>query len=186
MDGMSSGKDPGPDEPGHDERGRDEQGHDEPGREAVFVARIAPHRSLGQDGFRVMMVFVALVAAVVALRFILLGFWPVTGFLGLDVLGLYVAFRISYRRAGAFEEVRLTPLELLFRRVTHRGESREWRFNPLWTRLIRETHEEFGLQRLALVSRGERVVIARELSPGERAHFAEAFGSALSRVKRGM
>lgn len=161
--------------------------NDSPGEgdASLFSARITPHRSLGAEGFRVMIVLVALVAAATSLRFILLGFWPVTGFLGLDVVGLYVAFRISYRRGRAFEEVRLTPLELLFRRVTPRGEAREWRFNPLWTRLIRETHEEFGLQRLALVSRGQQVVIARELSPGERAHFANEFGDALSRVKGG-
>ncbi|MBV9079370.1 MAG: DUF2244 domain-containing protein, partial [Methylobacteriaceae bacterium] len=120
-----------------------------------------------------------------AIRVITLGFWPVTGFLGLDLLGLYVAFRINYRRARAFEEIRLTPGEIQFRKVSHRGETREWRMNPLWTRLVRETHEEFGLQRLALVSRGERVDIARELSPGERAHFADEFGRALASVKRG-
>lgn len=152
----------------------------------VFSAQITPHRSLGQDGFRVLMVVCSLVAGLLALRFIALGFWPVSGFLGIDVVALYVAFRISYLRARAFEEVRLSPIELLFRQVTHRGVAREWRFNPVWTKLVRETHEEFGLQRLALVSRGERIVIARELSPGERAHFADALGAALSRVKRGM
>jgi uncharacterized membrane protein len=35
------------------------------------------------------------------------------------------------------------------------------------------------------VSRGERITIARELSPPEREHFAEEFGTALARVKRG-
>jgi uncharacterized membrane protein len=152
----------------------------------VFAAVIKPHRSLGPEGFRVLMVVLSVVAAALALRFVALGFWPVTGFLGLDVLALYVAFRISYRRARAFEEVSLTPFEILFRSVTHRGQAREWRFNPLWTRLVRETHEEFGLQRLALVSGRQRIVIGRELSPAERADFADAFGAALSRVKRGM
>jgi uncharacterized membrane protein len=69
--------------------------------------------------------------------------------------------------------------------VSHRGERREWRFNPLWTRLDREHDDEFGLQKLALISRGERLVIARELSPPEREDFAEALGQALSDVKRG-
>ena len=69
--------------------------------------------------------------------------------------------------------------------VTHRGERSERRFNPLWTRLDREHDEDWGLMALALVSRGERVVIASELSPPERADFADAFGEALSRAKRG-
>lgn len=153
--------------------------------EAVFSARITPHRSLGPEGFRVMMVLACGVAALVAIRFVAMGFWPVSGFLGLDVVLLYVAFRTSYRRARAFEEVLLTPLELLFRSVTHRGVSREWRLNPAWTRLVRETHEEFGLQRIALVSRGQRIVIARELSPPERAHLADELAAALTRVRQG-
>lgn len=158
---------------------------DDPAGEPLFSALITPHRSLGPEGFRIMMALACGAAALVAMRFIALGFWPVTGFLGLDIVALYVAFKVSYRRARAFEEVRLTPFELVFRRVSHRGEAREWRLNPLWTRLVRETHEEFGLQRLALVSRGERIVIGRELSPGERAHLADEFGRALTRVKRG-
>jgi uncharacterized membrane protein len=79
----------------------------------------------------------------------------------------------------------LTPFELLLRRISHRGERREWRFNPLWTKLGRETDDEFGLQRLWLISRGEHVALARELSPPERETFAAAFGTALMRVKRG-
>lgn len=151
----------------------------------VFAAIIRPHRSLGRTGFRVMMGLAALAAAVLSLRFIALGFWPVSGFFGLDLLGLYVAFRVSYGRGRSFEEVVLTPFELMFRRVSHRGRERAWRLNPLWTRLHRETHEEFGLQRLALLSGRERIVIAGDLSPGEREHFADEFGQALAQVKRG-
>lgn len=151
----------------------------------VFTAIIRPHRSLGRTGFRVTMILAALVAGLVALRFLALGFWPVGGFLGLDLLGLYIAFRVSYGRGRSFEEVVLTPIELLFRRVSHRGQEREWRLNPLWTKLHRETHQEFGLQKLALLSGREHIVIAGDLSPGEREHFADEFGHALTQVKRG-
>jgi uncharacterized membrane protein len=150
----------------------------------VFAAVIRPHRSLGRNGFRTVMALCGLVMAGAALPFAVLGLWPVAGFFGLDLLALYVAFRVSFRSGRSFEEVVLTPIELLFRSVSHRGEEREWRFNPLWTKLAREADEEFGLQRLALVSRGQEVVIARELSPPERETFAEAFGHALARVKR--
>ena len=46
----------------------------------------------------------------------------------------------------------MTPSELTVRKVSHRGDVREWTLNPVWARLHRETHEEFGLQRLFLVS----------------------------------
>jgi len=151
----------------------------------VFSAVIRPHRSLSPRGFRVVMVLVCLTSVVASLPFVIMGFWPVAGFFGLDFLGLFVAFHISYRQGRAFELLELTPIRLLLRKVSERGETHEWLFNPLWTRLEREVDDEFGLQKLALTSRNEHVVIARDLSPEERETFAEAFGRALSEVKRG-
>jgi uncharacterized membrane protein len=151
----------------------------------VFAAVIQPHRSLGRNGFRTVMALCCLTGAAASIPFLVLGLWPVAGVFGLEVLALYIAISTNFRSGRSFEEVVLTPFELLLRRVSHRGERREWRFNPLWTKLGRETDDEFGLQRLWLVSGGEQVAIARELSPPERETFAEAFGTALSRVKRG-
>jgi uncharacterized membrane protein len=152
----------------------------------VFAAVIRPHRSLGARGFRTVMTLCCLATIVASTPFVVLGFWPVAGFFGLDLLALFIAFRVNFRAVSSFEEVVLTPIELLIRRVSHRGVAREWRLNPLWTRLSREQEDdEFGLLRLALHSRGERIVIAGALSPGERESFAEAFGRALADVKRG-
>jgi uncharacterized membrane protein len=152
----------------------------------IFAAEIRPHRSLGPQGFRVLMMLLCIASIVVSLPFLFLGLWPVAGFFGLDFLGLYIAFRVSYRQGLAFEILELTPVRLLLRKVDPRGVSREWRFNPLWTRLDRETDPDFGLQRLALHSHGRQVVIARDLSPDERESFADALGQALSKVKRGL
>ncbi|WP_134496927.1 DUF2244 domain-containing protein [Microvirga pakistanensis] len=151
----------------------------------VFTAVIRPHRSLSPQGFRILMILVCLISVVASLPFVIMGFWPVAGFFGLDFLGLFIAFRISYRQGRAFELLELTPIRLLLRKVSDRGETHEWQFNPLWTRLDREVDDEFGLQKLALTSRNQRVVIARDLSPEERETFADAFGRALSDVKRG-
>jgi uncharacterized membrane protein len=151
----------------------------------VFAAVIHPHRSLGPKGFRTVMSLCCLATVGASIPFVVLGAWPVAGLFSLDLLGLYIAFRLNFRAAQSFEEVVLTRIELLFRRVSHRGEGQEWRLNPLWTKLQREHDEEFGLQRIALVSRGERVIVARDLSPPEREGFADAFGTALAQVKRG-
>ena len=131
------------------------------------------------------MVLVCLASVVASLPFVIMGFWPVAGFFGLDFLGLYIAFRVSYRQGEAFELLELTPIRLLFRKVSPRGEVQDWQFNPLWTRLDREVDDEFGMQQLALTSRNEHVVIARDLSPPERETLAEAFSRALADVKRG-
>ncbi|HKH34562.1 MAG TPA: DUF2244 domain-containing protein [Beijerinckiaceae bacterium] len=152
----------------------------------LFAAIIQPHRSLDARGFRILMILCCLGTAAASVPFVILGLWPVAGFFGLDLVALYVAFRISFRSGRSFEEIVLSPIELMFRRVGPRGERREWRFNPLWTKIDREDDDEFGLQRLRLVSRGEQVTIAGPLSPPERESFAEALGEALSRVKRAL
>lgn len=160
----------------------DETDHPAP----LFSAVITPHRSLAPSGARLVIVLCCLAAVASSIPFIVLGAWPVAGFLGLDALALAIAFKASFRSARSFEEVVLSPVDLLLRRSSHRGERSERRFNPLWTKLDREHDEDYGLLGLALVSRGERVVIARELSPHERESFADAFGDALARVKRGV
>ena len=151
----------------------------------IFARRIHPHRSLSQRNFAVLMLLVASVSAAVSVPFFLLGAWPVVGFFGLDVLLVYVAFRASFRSARAYEDVALTPLELHVAKVTARGQRRDWRFNPHWVRLEREEHEEFGTQKLALVSRGRAVVIAGFLGPDEKAAFATQLGHALGEARRG-
>lgn len=152
----------------------------------VFAAVIRPHRSLGRDGFRTVMTLCCLATIGASIPFVVLGFWPVAGFFGLDFLALYIAFRVNFRDGRSFEELELTPIQFLVRRVSHRGVAREWRFNPLWTRLSREEDDEFGLQKLEVASRGQSVVIARDLSPPERESLADELGRALADVKRGM
>ncbi|MGO4523867.1 DUF2244 domain-containing protein [Microvirga sp. 2MCAF35] len=151
----------------------------------VFSAVIRPHRSLSPQGFRTLMVLVCLTSVVASLPFVIMGFWPVAGFFGLDFLGLYIAFRVSYRQGQAFELLELTPIRLLFRKVSPRGDVKDWQFNPLWTRIDREIDDEYGMQHLSLSFRNEQVEIARDLSPPERETLADALGRALADVKRG-
>src|SRR5215472_7535905 len=126
----------------------------------LFSAVVTPHRSLSPAGFLIVMAALGGISFMAGMVFLLLGAWPVFGFFGLDVLLVYWAFRANYRAAAAFEEVTVTSSELRLRRVSHHGKVVEWTFNPVWTQLQRETHEEFGLLRLFLVSRGRRLAVA--------------------------
>ena len=147
---------------------------------------LTPHRSLGNVGFLVLMIVFGGVSFVSGIAFLLMGAWPVFGFFGLDVLLLYWAFRINYRHAAAYEEVTVTPTALRVRKVSHHGAAREWVLNPLWVKLDKVVHEEYGIERLFLVSRGKELAIANFLGPGEKASFAKALGNALGEAKRGV
>ena len=117
----------------------------------IFSAVITPHRSLGRYGFMVLMAVFGGISFIAGMVFLMLGAWPVFGFFGLDVALLYWAFRLNYRHAAAYEEVTMTPVALTVRKVSHRGRMREWVLNPLWVRLEKVVHEEFGIERLFLV-----------------------------------
>jgi uncharacterized membrane protein len=109
----------------------------------------------------------------------------VFGFFGLDVALVYWAFRANYRSARAYEEVTVTATELTVRKISQRGEVREWTLNPVWVRLDRIVHEEFGIERLFLVSHGRRLSIANFLGPDEKKSFATALSAALGEARRG-
>jgi len=152
----------------------------------IFSTVITPHRSLPRVGFLVLMIAFGAASFIAGMVFLILGAWPVFGFFGLDVLLLYWAFRLNYRHGDAYEEVRITPSTLTVRKVSHRGRVREWSLNPLWVRLERVAHAEFGIERLFLVSRGRQLTIASFLGPDEKADFAKAFTAALNEAKRGV
>ena len=152
----------------------------------LFSARLTPHRSLNRTGFLVLMTFLSVVSFATGIAFLLMGAWPVVGFLGLDVLVIYWAFRVNFRRANATEDITVTPSELRVRRVSHRGHVAEWVLNPLWVQLDQKVHAEFGIERLYLVSRGRRVSIGNFLGADEKASFAKALLAALQTAKRGI
>jgi len=152
--------------------------------EMIFIAELYPHRSLSKRGLALLMTFVGAAGIAVSIPFYLLGAWPIIGFMGLDVLLIYGAFRYNNAAARAVEQVFLSRFDLLVRSISWRGFIRESRFNPLWTRLEREDHPELGLERLALVQGRSRLEIATCLGRHERAEFAAAFQHALSEAKR--
>jgi uncharacterized membrane protein len=161
--------------------GRTEQGQDP----TIFSAVLTPHRSLSPTGFVIFMLVLGGLSFVSGMVFLLHGAWPIFGFFGLDVLLVYWAFRVNYRTARAYEVVTVTASELKLRKVSHHGRISEWTLNPLWVRLDRDEHEEYGIERLYLVSRGRRLSIAGFLGPDEKATFAHALSAALGEAKRG-
>jgi len=152
----------------------------------LFSALLTPHRSLNRTGFLVLMAFLSVISFTAGVAFLLMGAWPVFGFFGLDVLAIYWAFRINFARARACEEISVTPTELRVRRVSHRGHVAEWVLNPLWVQIDKKAHEEFGIERLYLVSRGRRLAIASFLGPEEKASFIKALNAALQAARRGV
>ena len=151
----------------------------------IFSAVLTPNRSLGPTGFLIFMLVLGGISFVSGMVFLMAGAWPIFGFFGLDVLLVYWAFRVNYRSARSYEVVTVTPTELTVRKVSYHGRVRQWTLNPVWVRLDRDEHKEFGIERLFLVSHGRRLPIAGFLGAREKESFALALSGALAEAKRG-
>lgn len=150
----------------------------------LFEARLQPHRSLTPMGFLAVMAVLAGVSFTAGIAFLMMGAWPVFGFFGLDVLLVYLAFRANFRAARAYEDIRVTPNLLAVRQVSARGDARESEFNPRWVRLETARDEDYGMMRMALVSRGATLVIGAFLGPRQREQVAHGLAGALATAKR--
>jgi uncharacterized membrane protein len=147
----------------------------------LFDAVLTPHRSLGPGGFVVLMTVICAVSFAGGLFFFLAGAWPVVGFLGADVLLIYIAFKVNYRRARMYETVTLTRRQLRVERVDHRGRARDWSFQPHWLQVLMDDPPAHGSQ-LCLRSHGRSLAIGAFLTPEERLDLA----TALQRALRGL
>jgi uncharacterized membrane protein len=146
----------------------------------LFERVLLPHRSLPPRGFAVLMLALGAISLVVGIVFVSLGCWPIFGFFGLDLLGFYIAFRLSYRSARQREILRLSSEDFTVERIDIYGASRHWRFQPFWLRVVLEEHADES-NRLLLASHGRRLVIADFLGAPMRRDLAATLRSALQR-----
>lgn len=150
-----------------------------------FDARLSPYRSLPPKGFFWLMAVLSFGCFCGSVACVALGAWPVTGFFGLDVALVYLAFRLSYRSARQTETVRLTDAALDVERVSVRGERRQWRFEPFWLRIVFQEEEE-GQNRLLLTSHGKSLALGTFLSSPERRSLAVSLKTALGQWREGL
>ena len=151
---------------------------------AILEATLTAHRSLRPVGYRVLMGIFFVMLIVHGLFWWRAGAWPVFGFMGLDFIGIAAAFHYSQRSGLAAEEVRVSRTELLVRKIVPGGKAYDYRFNPAWTRLAVDRHEELGVRSITLASRGWTMPVGMILNPDDRESFARELGSALATAKR--
>lgn len=150
------------------------------GKREGFSARLTPYRSLGPQGFVILMAIICAVSFIAGVVFWLAGAWPVFFFFGLDVALIYWAFKLNYASARAYETVDIAGDELIVRRVLPGRAPRQWSFHPYWVRVEIE-YDDDTCGPLYLRSHGQRLQIGAFLSANERKAFADALKDALAR-----
>jgi uncharacterized membrane protein len=143
---------------------------------------LRPHRSLSPAGFAWLMGLLCAVSFVAGLVFFLAGAWPVIGFLGVDVLLVWIAFRASYARGRQHERVVLYADRLEIERVDSQGRRATESWQPYWLKVdlaARPGHPAA----VRLTSHGRSTWLGGFLPIDERAPVARLIDDALGKLR---
>ncbi len=157
---------------------------DMPGSDLIFAARLTPYRSLGKDGFRLLIGIIGAICFTIGIVFFALGLWPVLGFMGLDLAVIYWAFKSNYASAKAYEDVEISRHHVLVRKVSPKGKIADHEFPQFGTRFEIDRHDEIGITQMRVANKANAVGLGGFLNPLDRESFASAFKRALMTAKR--
>jgi uncharacterized membrane protein len=145
---------------------------------------LRPRRSLSRAGFVALMAALIGFNFVAGVAFLAAGAWPVLGFLGLDVLLVWGAFRLSYGSARRSERLALWPDRLEIARRDAWGGERTVALQPYWLSVELERGPA-GVERLLLRSHGRATQLGGFLPADERAALAFWLSAALAALREG-
>jgi uncharacterized membrane protein len=148
----------------------------------LFAALLTPHRSLTPTGMRILLGGFAGLSCALGAGFWVIGAWPVVGFLGLDVLLLYLALKLSFVSARRSERLELTHEALTVRRVDAWGRASDDRLAPPhWLKVEIDDPVRHESQ-LRLSTHGRSVTVGSFLMAPERLDLAKALRAAIARL----
>ena len=154
----------------------------EAGRARLYMdAVITPNRSLSPRGLTVLLCLFSAYNIVLAVFLIVVGAFPVPIFLGLDVIGLFIAFHVSNRRARRAERVQVSAEDVRVVRQKGGQPQTVWTSPTAFTRVWLGDDPDTPEVQLRLS--GRSLVVADALSPNEKTDFARALEHAIHRAR---
>lgn len=149
--------------------------------QVLFQAISTPQRH-SRPRLRTLALLALLPATAIGTMFLLLGAWPVMGFMGLEA-GLVVALVALHRRNAAqtTEMILLTPDSLRVLRAA--GARREEHALPAYWARVTLTERPGRVSELTVSHRGESIEIGRFLAEEEKRDLAGALEAALASLR---
>ncbi|NRA29665.1 MAG: DUF2244 domain-containing protein [Parvularculaceae bacterium] len=147
-----------------------------------FHALLYPNRSLSNDGFKRVLAVIIGVNLFNAFVYFTVGAWPVAFFCGIDILIVWLAFKVSYAQGRRHERVMLTDDALWISRVLPSGHETRWKLSPFWAKLSIDRPVQHDTQ-LKITEKGRTLIIGSFLSPKERGELASALDRALTKLR---
>jgi uncharacterized membrane protein len=151
------------------------------GQAAIFEALIVPHRSLTRKGVLIVFAILLVSNAAVALRFWLLGAWPVVVFSLLEVPLAVLLLAINIRRARASELIMLNDRELTVIRTDAAGRRKQISLPSAWLRVDLEAKRDSS--HVVLSSHGRACEVGAFLHEPAKLSLFDALSDAVYRVR---
>jgi uncharacterized membrane protein len=140
-------------------------------RAAEFERVARRNNSLSSTGRLLVFGFLFIVSVGIACAFAALGAWLILPFAGIEMLGLYWAFRIIDRHAADYERIAIAGDRVRVE-LYEAGCAQTHEFNRCWARVA--ASPDGG--RVALRSHGREVEIGRHRNDDERLELARELG----------
>jgi uncharacterized membrane protein len=105
------------------------------------------------------------------------------GFMGLDVLAIWIALTVSMRGGKAYEVVTLWPGNLEVKKVDAKGAEDILTFLPSNVRFVIDRDFNERVTGLWLKEHDRKIALGTFLSIEEKVSFSKAFGTALRKAR---
>lgn len=133
---------------------------------------LRPNRSMSWNATVVFYLGVVAFSLTIAVAFLLLGFWPILPFAGVELLGLGSALYLCAKSGEAREVVRVSETSVTIEKGVKHVE-RSWQFNRGWTRVtLVAPRVAWYPSRLLVGSHGTVVEVGQFLNEQQRRQLA--------------
>lgn len=150
---------------------------------------IWPYRSLSPKAFTVIMIILAMLMFTMGLGFFLAGAWPVIGFMGLELLVVWGAFKLNYRAAQRQEKLMADKKTFRIERISPNGEVDVDELPSPWLKAKLDPSEEPDesdrrQQKIIVSSHGKSAEVGSFLHPAEKKALLPEINKMLDNVQK--
>ena len=146
----------------------------------LYEISLYPYRSLNKTGFFILMFSLGFVSFVAGIIFMIKGAWPVFGFFGLDVLLVYIFFKINFRSGKKKEILILTKNQLIIEFYNSKKISKTYYLDAHWLQ-IRLSKLKNEVSKLKISSKNKSIIIGSFLRYQEKIDVVKSLKKALKK-----
>ena len=144
----------------------------------LYSITLKPYRSLNKIGFITMMVVLCGFSFITGIIFMKKGAWPVFGFFGLDILLIYIFFRLSFKSGKEFEVINLTKKKLIIKKYKEKKIIKTYILDANWVKIQIQNPLEHS-SKLQISSKNKSIIIGSFLRLDEKIEVLQNIENAL-------